>query len=336
MPDQSHRTRILTLFAWGALLLWAVAKKPKRSPAVQSRSQPQITRQDAQFVAPGEAGGRASVIADRAVQSHDEKQLSELKRFNRAFRQVVPAFFLRYRRLLPVIGLAIVFSTFVVHDYYREDAKDLADSLNRAEQIFKIRQEVHSQDQVTSEIAHDVRQLYEKYLPSLHAIKKTSEEMDYLHLFRIVFDQDEATQMSDQRLVGMVKDLNDKLPFDAESSHELEELQTALGERGSLLRDLQSYLYYNTAVEPNKIARLETQLDHQKIQGKFFSLSDGEAVDIPLAVGLFADRIFLRATQESEMAESRSRSLKKLSIFLYTAGFLLTLVGRFLMSKLCL
>jgi hypothetical protein len=139
----------------------------------------------------------------------------------------VPAFYLTYKIELPIICLVIVAATFMAHDYFREDAKDLADSLHRANDIFQMREEVHSEDMRIGQILNLVEQVNKVVVPT-NAIKKTADEEKFINFFRVTFDADETAQLSDERQLKNVKDLLERMPYDADLKDEMEKVEKAL------------------------------------------------------------------------------------------------------------
>ena len=63
-------------------------------------------------------------------------------------------FLRKHQRLISFIGASIVFATFIVREVVREHLKDLADSLDQAENLFAIRGQLYSTNQRLRQIAH--------------------------------------------------------------------------------------------------------------------------------------------------------------------------------------
>src|SRR6266446_971643 len=120
--------------------------------------------------------------------------------------QAAPAFYEKHKASLAIVGILIVFATFIAHDYFREDAKDLADAIGRAKDAIEIRREIASQDKVLEDLHEKVNRLYNQATPS-NAIKKTEIELKAIGFWAISYDFYAGFQVRDQRLLEDVKDL---------------------------------------------------------------------------------------------------------------------------------
>lgn len=251
---------------------------------------------------------------------------------------IVRAFYDRYKRPLPIIGGLIVAGTFVTHDYFREDAKDLADSLGRAKDAFEFRREISSQDQTLQELREKVNRLYDQLTPS-DAIKKTNDEQKTIRFFAILFDQYATNQVGDRSLLENIRDLRSRLPRDAVFHYKVEPVEMALKKRGDLIDDLRGNLFVNTALNLDRIVELQGQLDKQRLPMEVFPESILKLVpsardhntynaDAHLAVEWLAIDTFSVANELSKRADATSDFWKIASIWLYSLGFILGLGGQ--------
>jgi len=239
----------------------------------------------------------------------------------------VPAFYEKHKRSLPIVGGLIVFATFMAHDYFREDAKDLADSIARAKDAFQVRQEISSQDHTLEDLHEKVNRLYHQLTPS-DAIKKTEAVQKAVVFYAGFYDLYAGNHVGNQRLLENIKDLRRRLPSDAVFDYKVEPIGAALKTREQLIGKLHGALFVVTALNEDQILGLIGQLQNQKLPMKLLPSAPARDIDVDLALEWLATDTFFEADRLSTRADKISNFWRIASLWFYAAGFVLGLGGK--------
>jgi hypothetical protein len=243
----------------------------------------------------------------------------------------VRAFYQNHNRWLPAIGFLIASATFLAHDYFREEANELADSLTRAQDTFKIREEMSSRDRSLMDIQEKVNRLYDQITPS-NDIKKTKAKLKTVRYYAINYDLYAEDQLGAESLLSNVRDLRRRLPRDAAFENDIEPVDAALKARSKLIDELHGAVFYNTVLNEQQILRLIGEVSAQRVRMKVVAAQQQHVQDfeVPLAVANLAGDTFFVAEKNRIQAEFVRDFWKTASIWFYAAGFILGFGGRLL------
>jgi hypothetical protein len=241
------------------------------------------------------------------------------------FPAAVGNFYSRYRRELPVIGAFIVLATYISQDYLRENVKDIADSIGRAQESFLIRAELRSQDETLGQISHNVEQIYSEVFPPGRTPDKGTAK--YLEFYRNENDRDEALNRSDQLLARNIDDLYKKVSPDADLKAKIDRVEDAVKKKGGLITDL-SRVLHDSHPETDKIGSLDREISSVTVPYTLDATQAVVSIEPHMAVEFLADDLLFKAERKQVWAEFGSQFLRYFGLFLYLLGFCLGLGGR--------
>jgi hypothetical protein len=224
------------------------------------------------------------------------------------------------RDLLIFIGAAIVVSTYIVKDIYRESLRDDLETIESAENLFLTQQRSSSLSTTLQKIRTDILVIGGRTASQDESTGKVREE--YLSELRNIQQEnmnDNVRQFEDQiRLL-------ERLPLNAEEQKQLNEFKA------------------DVAIVKSKFGMLQDEIRKASEVGEKPNLADNDAWDARLRKyegNSQSEKKMLKTTQEAanralEQAKRKEDERRKryewfktASIYLYFSGFLVGLIGR--------
>jgi hypothetical protein len=232
-------------------------------------------------------------------------------------------FLRRHRRWFPLIGAVLLLGTFLVNDALRNESKDLADSLSRAETSFVAREEVQGIVDHLNKNDGSLREI-------LGAVSKSTQIDPNKNrpLWDVSEELDERFPAYYRHMSTFDNALNllEKLPYDRQLDQQRWTLKKRLSHLDELLYDLRKrryFLQYNYAGEANQmLAKIKADRDNENAEVGSDNLNTIAAVDA------FGEEVFKRARIIRTRADKRSTFWKHLSYALYPLGVILGLLGK--------
>lgn len=232
-------------------------------------------------------------------------------------------FLRRHRRWFPFLGSIVLLGTFLVNDALRNESKDLADSVSRAETSFAVRQEMqgivdhlNKDDGTLREIQGAVEKNTQIDPNKNRPLWDVSEELDERY----------PTYYRHMSTFDNILNLLEKLPYDRPLDEQRWILKRRLSHLDELLSDLRKrryYLNYGYVDEASQmLPKIKADRDIENTEVSSDKLNTIAAVDA------FGEEVFKRARIVQSKADERSTLWKYLSYALYPFGVVLGLLGK--------
>jgi hypothetical protein len=220
-----------------------------------------------------------------------------------------PSFFTKNNKLISLIGALIVFSTFLVKDELREHARDLSSSIDAAESTFKIRSD-------EAKLITTVANLRPHYSISRKEPSQYPDAEDYEKI-RALFDEcdNEETQRSLERGLR----LSELIPDAGVTQRRWEALQED-SDSVDKAADIECDFFPGMCDDKPRLSKIALEEKVETLCNKRFALAG--------SVGKLMSQVVKNAHDIRIRNERRDKTYDWLSIFLYTLGWGLALVGR--------
>jgi hypothetical protein len=251
----------------------------------------------------------------------EEAYLKQLKAMSHLFR----AFLRKHNPWLPFLGTMVVFVTFIVNDALREEATNLADSIDQARTSFATRMDIVA---VMNHLDED-RRTIEEILNKVEGRTDALEAKKDRALWEISQDIEMEEPSYDRHVVIFANavELLEKLPFDRQLDERRWSLRKRLDNLGKLVSDMKHrrlVLHYDGDGIEAQAIWTAIEADHHLIDGE----DHADGLNTGAAIDKFAEMVLTRAQLIGSDADSKRKLWKHLSYGLYPLGLLLGLLGK--------
>jgi hypothetical protein len=233
----------------------------------------------------------------------------------------------RHRTLVTFAGALIVFLTYIVNDNFRERYRNLADSIDSAENAYIVRTEFRTLNTEFIELRDRTEGIMERMddrenhvKPGTHYKGATEDDL------RTVGNTMEREDLNQEQLrFDTLSRLAEKLPKDTKEATDLDFLKQDLGHAFDQVNDWDQFIVEQDLGHKEKAAALKTKVQEDD---SIMHKTGIERGMLPVNLDKLNQQILKRAHQERLTDERRSICLKKVSIALYCLGWTLGLVGK--------